>query len=234
MILNTGEKLTLIDSEYSNFHDFYSKIEHKIKENKELNTKLSQPKFLKYSLICGIIAFLSIYSSSYFYDFKKIENKDFEYITSKLQEEIKIVKGSKGKKHFEIQLKNHPNFEFKISGKSYEGIFNDDKFIKTFKKGDEITIGIERKEYEKKISKIKELNLLDKYFMFSTIKVKQVRTNENKYLIDLAEINSLKTQNNYFGIGLLSFFGLLFLYLTVGNYRAYIKSNNQTINKNHT
>ncbi len=234
LILNTGEKITLIDSEYSNFYDFFSKIKVRVKINKELNTELSQPKFLKYSIICGIISCLIFYFSSYFYDFKKIKNNDFTYIRSELKNEIKVIRGSKGKKHFEIQLTNQPMFEFKISGSAYDGVSNDNQFLNTFKTGDKITIGIEKDEYEKKISKIKSLNILDKYLNYFKIQVKQVKDTKNKFLINLEEVNRLKIQSNYIGIGMFSLFGLLFLYLTYGNYIAYIKSNNQTRNKNHT
>ncbi|MDP9956463.1 preprotein translocase subunit SecE [Epilithonimonas hungarica] len=229
-ILNTDEKLTLIDTEYSNFYDFYSIIRKNIKVNNELNSKLLQPNFLKYSIICGIISGSLIYLSSYFYDFKRIENSDFAYITSELKNEIRIIKGSKGKKHFELELTSQPNFEFKISGRSYNSIGNDNDFVKAFDKGDEIIIGIEKKEYEKKISKIKKLNLLDKYFKFSTIQVKQLKNKKGIFFIDLKEVNRLKTKNNYIAIALFSFFGLLFLYLTIGNYRTHIKSINKIKN----
>ena len=61
-----------------------------------------------------------------------------------------------------------------------------------------------------------------------------LKDTKNKFLINLEEVNRLKIQSNYIGIGMFSLFGLLFLYLTYGNYIAYIKSNNQTRNKNHT
>ena len=75
---------------------------------------------------------------------------------------------------------------------------------------------------------------MDKYLNFSVIHVKQIMNNQNKPLINLEEVNRLHLQNNYIGIGLFSFFGLLFFYLTYRNYKAYTKSLNQTTNKNHT
>lgn len=224
LILNTGEKITFIDSEYSNFYEFYTKIEGKVKKDKELNIELSGPKFLKYSVICGIVTCLMFYFSSYFYDFKKIENTDFTYFTSELKNDVNIIEGSRGNKYFDIQLTNQPTFEFKIAGRSYDGISNDNEFLNAFKKETKITIGIDKDEYEKKISKVKELNFSDKYLAFSVIQVKQVKDRTNNFLIDLDEINHFKTQNNYFGIGFFSFSGFLFLFLTFGNYKAYLKS----------
>ena len=55
LILNTGKKVTLIDTEYSNFYSFYSKIEQKVKVDEALNTRLSQRKGLKYSVICAFL-----------------------------------------------------------------------------------------------------------------------------------------------------------------------------------
>lgn len=224
LILNTGKKVTLIDTEYSNFYSFYSKIEQKVKVDEALNTRLSQRKGLKYSVICAFLGCLFIYISSYFYDFKKIGNTDFVFIKSELENDVALVKGQKKKKHFEIQLTDQPNFMFKISGTSYDGISDDEEFLKTFKKGNSITIGLDKDVFEKKISKSKELNILDKYINFSNIQVKQVKNNQNQYLIDLSEINSLKKQNNYIGIVFFSLMGFVFFYLTIINYKAYLKS----------
>ena len=146
LILNSGEKLTFVDTEYSNFHDFYFKIKIRVKENKTLNKRLTQPKFLKYSIICGIISCLMIYFSSFFYDFKEIGNSDFSYVASELKNDIKLVKGNKGSKLFEFELTNYPNFEFKISSANYAGILNDDLFLKKFKNSDLVTDGIKKNE----------------------------------------------------------------------------------------
>jgi hypothetical protein len=232
LILNSGEKLTFVDKEYSNFHDFFFKIKIRVKENKALNKRLTQPKFLKYSIICGIISCLMFYFSSFFYDFKEIGNSNFSYVTSELKNDVKLVKGSKGSKRFEFELTNNPNFEFKISGANYAGILNDDLFLKKFKKGDLVTVGIKKDEYEKKISETKELDFIDKYNRYRNIQVYQLKDNKNIFQIDIRKVNSLDAENNYWGIGVFSFFGLFFLFLTIGNYKAYIKSNNQ-INKNH-
>ena len=228
LILNENEKIILIDSEYSNFNDFFSKIKVNVKENKALNTKLLKPKFLKYSIICGIISFIIFYFSSYFYDFTTIKNSDYIYFTSQLKDNITIVKGSKGKKHFEFQLRNQPEFIFKVAGRSYESVKNDNQFINSFNKRGKITIGIVKDEYDKKISKQKALSFIDKYTHYSTIQVKQVKNNENKFLIDLKTTNKLKIENNYIGIGFFSFFGLFFLILSLGNFNAHIKSKEKT------
>ena len=234
LILNTGEKITLIDKEYSNFDSFYSSIKQRVKLNKELNTSLTLRKGLKYSIISVLLGFLFIYTASCFYDFKKIDNGDFVYFESKLKNDVSLLKGSKGRKYFEFELTEYPNFNFKISGSFYDGISDNDEFIKTFKKDVIITIGIEKDDFEKKISKKKGLNILDKYINFSKIQVKQIKNNQNQYYIDLSDVNSFKIQNNYIGFFFFSLIGLVFFYLTIVNYNAYIKSIKQITNKNHT
>ncbi|MES2544042.1 MAG: hypothetical protein V4548_04095 [Bacteroidota bacterium] len=234
LILNSGEKLTFIDKEYSNFYDFFSKIKIRVKKNKDLNKKLSQPKFLKYSIICGIISCIMFYFSSYFYDFKTIKNSDFSYISSELVNDINLIKGRKGRKRFEFELTNYPNFVFIISGANYTGILDDDIFLKTFRRGALVKIGIQKDEFEKKISKTKELNFIDKYLRFSKIQVYQIIDNKNILQIDIRKVNSWHAENNYWGIGVFSFIGLLFLYLTIGNYKAYIKSDSSDLQSLHT
>lgn len=233
LILNSEEKLTFIDKEYSNFYDFFSKIKIRVKENKDLNKKLSQPKFLKYLTICGIISCLMFYFSSCFYDFKTVKNSDFSYISSELANDIKLIKETKGNNRFEFELTNYPNFVFIISGANYTGILDDDIFLKEFRKGTLVKIGIQKDEFEKKITKSKELDFIDSYLRFSKIQVYQIIDNKNIYQIDNRKVNSWHAENNYWGIGFFSFVGLFFLFLTIGNYKAYIKSDNQ-INKNHT
>ncbi|MEM0575823.1 hypothetical protein [Flavobacterium polysaccharolyticum] len=233
LILNTGEKITLIDSEYSNFYDFFSKIKIRVKENKKLNKKLSQPKFLKHSIICGIISCLMFYFSSCFYDFKTVKNSDFSYISSELVNDIKLIKKRKGNNRFEFELTNYPNFVFIIAGANYTGILDDGIFLKEFRKGTLVKIGIQKDEFEKKISKSKDLNFIDKYLRFSKIQVYQIIDDNNIYQIDNRKVDSWHAENNYWGMGCFSFLGLLFLFLAIGNYKSYIKSDNQ-INKNHT
>ena len=55
----------------------------------------------------------------------------------------------------------------------------------------------------------------------------------NIYQIDNRKVDSWHAENNYWGMVFFSFLGLLFLFLAIGNYKSYIKSDNQ-INKNHT
>ena len=87
-------------------------------------------------------------------------------------------------------------------------------------------------KYNKKISEIQPLSILERYLSYSKIKVAQVKDSKNKFQINLEEVTRLKTQNNCVGIGFLSIFGLLHLYLSIGNYNAYRKSLQNAKNTN--
>jgi hypothetical protein len=74
---------------------------------------------------------------------------------------------------------------------------------------------------------IDSLNFKDKYLNYTTISVQQIgKVNGENYII-LDKFNNINKQNNYIGIGFFSFFGLFFLFLTIGNYRAYINPNKE-------
>lgn len=217
LITKNDDKITFVDSEYSNFHSFFYKIERKIKKDIKINNTFTKPKFLKYSVYCGIFSFLFFYFSSFFYDFNQIKNNDFTFFKSKLNN-IQIKETNKGKQYFELELANYPMFKFKIAENN---IVNRDVFLITFKASSVIIIGVSKEDFEKKIAKIKPLGFLDKYLHFSSISVRQVKDLENNFYVKLDKDNKLKTSNNYSAIGLFTFFGLLFLYLSLGNYRAY-------------
>ncbi|WP_294222909.1 hypothetical protein [uncultured Chryseobacterium sp.] len=224
LVLNANKKLTFVDTEYLNFHQFYFKITGRIKINKKLNEKISHRKYLKYSIICGILAILSFYLSSHFYNFKKTEDHNFVFITGKLNAEIKTVKGAKGSRKFEINLVDYPNFSFLISGINYNAIESDEEFLKSFKKDQDITIGIDKEEYEKKISETKKPNFFDKYFRYCSIEIRQVQY-KNISFIDVEKVTESRKRNNYAMIVILSLLGLLFVYFTIRNLKIFKKYN---------
>ncbi|MFD2908034.1 hypothetical protein ACFSX9_04725 [Flavobacterium ardleyense] len=225
LVFNTDEKITIVTTEYDNFHEFFYEIKQRIKKNKKLNTLLKQPKSLRYAVICGIISLVLFYFSSYFYDFRPIDHKDYLYMQTVLQNDETFVRNGEGKKQIEIEVIEQKDFNFIISGNSYAAISDQYSFNETFKKGNKIAIGIKKDEFIKKISKTKKLSFLDKYFNFKLIRVHQIKDATGKSLIDLEEINRLNTESNYLSIGTLSLFGLLFLFLTFGNYKAHLKTN---------
>mgnify|MGYP003616798969 CR=1 FL=1 len=220
LFLNTGEKITFLDSEFSNFHVFFGYIERKIKKDNEVDIIFKKKSFLNYAIISAVISVFLLYGSSFFYDFKEITHDDFVDFSGILKDDIKLVTGSKGKKHLEFHLINQPIYDFKILGPEYDEI--DDKiFLNKFKAGDTIIITIEKEEYDKKIVKTKNLNFKDKYISYTSIRVRQIKTLRDRDYIDLEKLNKQNRESNYLGIGMFSFFALLFLYFAFGNYKAY-------------
>lgn len=73
---------------------------------------------------------------------------------------------------------------------------------------------------------MKPLNFIDKHMNLYVIDVKQIKDKSNNYLINLEELNQINKQNNYLGIVLFTFIGLLFVFLAIGNYCA---SKNKTL-----
>lgn len=224
LVLNTDEKITIVTTEYHNFHEFFYEIKLRIKKNKKLNTVLKQPKFLNYAVICGIIALLLFYFSSFFYDFGYTDDKDYSYITTVLQNDITFAKNENNDKQIEIEVVEHKDYNFILRGSSYEALPKEIGYNETFKSGDEIAIGIEKDEFNKKISKTIKTSFLENYFNSTSITIHQIKDVTDQSVIDLEKINQSKIESNYLTIGIISIFGLLFSYLSYGNYTAYLKA----------
>jgi hypothetical protein len=224
LVLNTDEKITLVEEEYTNFHDFFYPIKIRVKTNKKLNSVLKQPNYLNYTIICGFISVVLFYFSSCFYNFQPIVDDDFSYVKTVLQNDVTRVTTKASKKQIEIKVIEQKDFNFIIRRSSYEAISDHNTLYELLKKGHKIAIGIKKQDFDKKISKRKKLTFLDKYYNFKSITVHQIKDATGKSSIDLEKINRRKIESNYLSIGLLSLFGLLFSYLTFGNYKAYIKA----------
>lgn len=231
IVLKSGKKIKLLDSEYSNFHDFFSQIKKRINKNDSKNIEFERKDYLKYSVLSGIIACVLLISMLSFIDNKEITNDNFIYIQGKLSDDISYTKRHSGKyksKYYFVKIKELSDYEFKIIGNSFESVSNKRKNITTFRKGENIIVGIEHDEYLKKITKQKPLNFLDKYRNYKVIQIRQFKDLKNNFYIDIEKANRLRIESNYIAIGLFSVFILLFLILTAGNYNAYKKST-----KNH-
>jgi len=228
IVLKSGKKIKLLDSEYSNFHEFFSQIKERIKKNDNKNIEFEKKEFLKYSILSGIIACILFFSMFNFIDNNTITNENFIYVQGKLTDDISVEKRHRSR-YYLVKLVEHPDFKFKIIGNEYRSVSNKKKNITTFRVGENIIVGIEKDEYLKKITKQKPLNFFDKYLNYSEIQIRQLKDLRNNYHIDIEKANCLRIEDNYVAIGLFSFYILLFLILTAGNYNAYKKST-----KNHT
>lgn len=218
LILKTGERLKFSDKEFENFHIFFPHILNKINIDKKYNKEITNSNFLKYAIISIIISFLIFYFSIPYYNFKKIDDKEYSYISGVLSSEFILEKQSRSTDYYNFHLQKYPDYTFRIFNVKSLDDYN---LLENIKNGDSIEIGIEKVEYEKKISKTKPLNFLDKYLKYNLIIVKQIIDSKKMKYIDLEIENKSNRENNYIGIGMFSFFGLFFLVMAIGNYNAY-------------
>lgn len=223
LVLNNDVKITFIDSEYVNFNEFFKKITANIKQDTKLNALLKQPNFLKYGIITILISGVFFYFSSFFYDFDILKNNRFKYFTATMQDEMIVGHGSKNSKYLLFHLKEYPSYEFKILSFYYYNINNKAELISNFKPGEKIIVGIDKEDYDKKISCITPLNLVDQYLRYSTIHVKQLMDKNKRSYIDLKGVSDDEIENNYMGIGFFSIFGIVLIYVAFGNFRSYYK-----------
>lgn len=208
LITNADEKITFIDSEYSNFHSFFYYIERRIKVDKKLNVELSKPNFSKISIVLFFVSVIFFLFSVNIYHYKPIFEKDIVYIKDVLDENVKLIKGSKGSNSMVINLKNFPIFTFKDSG------YNE-YLMNNYGKGDTINIGITSEDYKKKITHILPLSFKDKYLNYSTIYIAQFKTKEGNDYYNLEIENDRMEDNSFTGFIIFSVFGLIFLVLSV-------------------
>lgn len=208
LITKTDEKITIVDSEYSNFHSFFYDISKKIKIDKKLNVELDKSNFSKIAIVCFLISIFFFFISSDTYNYKSISEKDIVYISDVLQENVKLKKGSKGSKTMEIHLKNFPIFTFKDSG------YNE-YLMNNFSKGDTIKIGIASEVFKKKIEHTLPLSFKEKYLNYSTIFIEQFKTKEGNDYYNLVSENNRKKANSFFGVIVFSIFGSIFLILSI-------------------
>lgn len=125
-----------------------------------------------------------------------------------MDENVKLIKGSKGSNSMVINLKNFPIFTFKDSG------YNE-YLMNNYGKGDTINIGITSEDYKKKITHILPLSFKDKYLNYSTIYIAQFKTKEGNDYYNLEIENDRMEDNSFTGFIIFSVFGLIFLVLSV-------------------
>lgn len=208
LITKVDEKITFIDSEYSNFYLFFYNISKNIRQDKKLNDELSKPNFSKIAFICFLISLFFFFISSDSYNYKPITEKDIFYISDVLQDNVKLNKGSKGSKTMEIYLKNYPIFTFKDSG------YNE-YLMNNFQTGDTIKIGISLEDYKKKILQTLPLSFKEKYMNYSSIYIEQFKTKDGNDYYNLTKENNRRKDNYFSNFIVFSIFGLIFLFLSI-------------------
>jgi hypothetical protein len=132
--------------------------------------------------ILGLMALFFLLRSYYTYRslYWDVVEKDLRTFRGTITEDAKISSGRSGS-YIEFKVLLLPDFEFMISGISYQAV-KERELTAEVKKNDTIEIDILKSEFEKKISKTKPLSFFDRNLNFDLIYVYGFRKNKKEYL----------------------------------------------------
>lgn len=189
---------------------FDKKKELKI-ENKNLFFMFFKQIKLKYYFAAPffILGLFSLYASYNFYVIKDDEllYSDLTTLKDVITNKVEIISSGRGSKLVSICLKKHPEFLFQISGVAFSA-FDAGNYIRNVNQGDTISLSILTDEFQKKISKERELGFNDKYSNYGIIRFYSLSDKNFSYL-DIYDYNIENRKNNSFAIwmyGLFDFF----------------------------
>lgn len=209
LTLNKNEMIKFNSYDYANFEEVRSKIIKNKPKNIILKNKLKRKEGIKLSIILTLLGILLIYIGSQFYKDTSLTRNDVQVIKGTLSEDIKLERGRKSKS-LVFKLENLSDFKFKIGSLALKETYYED-LMSDLKKGNEIYLTTVKDQYEKKISKKKQMSFLDKYFHYQKIDIVEVQNKGFTYL-SLSDYNKTNRENDYWGIG---FFGIFGLFLAV-------------------
>ncbi|PDS23487.1 hypothetical protein B0A77_10710 [Flavobacterium branchiophilum] len=211
LFTKTGTEIKISSYYYVNYYE----IKTKIVKNKTRNLKIEEQKLNKenknYAVGFIVIGVIFLFCAYKFVQIKDINSSDIIVFGDITSENIELIKGRKNSNKVIIKLEKYPDFNFQISGTTLKETYTQD-LINDVKDGDSIYLGINKKEFRKKLIKIDSLTLIDKYFHYEIIHIESIKTSKFEYL-KLAENNNGRNSNKYWGFG---FFGIagLFLFLS--------------------
>lgn len=206
---------------YSNYDEMKSALVNYGYRNVEKEQLIERKKGKRASIILFSIG-VALLSLCMFFYFKKpkpdIVSAQLKMISGLLDNEPKVIKGSKGERSLELELKNYPEFEFKISGSTFSATYAED-FVNNVKIGDSIFLNIDSAEYGKKISNTIPLGFFDKTVGYKHIGVIEFASGPYTYL-SLEDYNIAHKGNNTQLILFLLIMGLFFTGLGVFSFKA--------------
>jgi hypothetical protein len=112
-----------------------------------------------------------------------------------------------------FELSQYPNFTFQISGKIYFATHTED-FVSNVNAKDTIAIDILTDDYEKKLTRDKEMNYLDKSINYRFISIYGLRANGYTFL-SLKDYNKEKKSDDRLGVWFFGLLGMYFFYLSL-------------------
>jgi hypothetical protein len=173
---------------YSNCYDNYGEMatflkrKQKVKSNKKIDEADQSNRISK--IIFYVSLFLCVFGLVYFYkqsqDFKVITN-DLVSIEFTLNSKPSIKTGSKSSEYLALDIKEHPDFSFDISGVVYDAT-QISNLIANTGGGDRITLTIDKEDYLQKLVQSKALTFWKKYFGFRKISIYGIKDEKQIYL----------------------------------------------------
>ncbi|WP_133527193.1 hypothetical protein [Flavobacterium sp. 245] len=222
LTLNNNEIIKLNSFDYANFEEIKWTIIKNKPQNTILKEKLDRKEKIKLSIILALLGILFLFVASQFYKDDSLTRNDVSVIKGTLSADIKLKHGKKSKSLI-FELENLNGFKFKIGTLAFRETYFED-LMKDFKKGDTISLTIEKDQYEKKISKKTPMSSWDK-FKYEAIAVVEVK-NKNFTYLSLSDFNKTHRNNDisafiFFGLcGLISIIGSIYILRKINQLKA--------------
>jgi hypothetical protein len=189
------------------YDDVY--IPKTVKTKSSYLSNINAKKIIATVLILIGISLLYISSKSYIEKNQPIENTDLTKLTDIITNEVKLNNGGKGSKSILLNLKKYPEFKFQIIGNGFQAM-NIDNFLNNVKQGDTISLHILTEDFNKKITKEKELTFYDKSVNYSFIHVLGV-SDKNKTYLNIYDYNKESENDRPWDIWLYGLVGIFLI-----------------------
>lgn len=128
---------------------------------------------------------------------------------------LELTGKRRNKRLLELKIAEYPNFRFKL-GEGVIRTVNIESLLLDIKKGDKINMKLKKDQFEKKLSRQKEMTYWDRSFNYRIINLYGVETSEAKYY-NLKLLNSNSKKDNS-PLSMLIIFGLSFIFIGYGVY----------------
>jgi hypothetical protein len=207
LTLYLGEKKYSLSSNiYKNYDQIKEELVQGIMRDSELEQTLKKKKFKQAGLLFlsfGIF-FLGLFFYNYSNKSKALSSTDLTRLEQVVTSPIAIHKGSKGKRSIRLRLKDYPDFKFEIDDNTFRAT-NAEAFVANVETGDTLFVDVITNDYQKKLTKEKELGFFDKTINYRTIDVYGLADKNNAYL----SLQSYNENNQSMGDFRFWFWGIL-------------------------
>lgn len=184
LTLYAGEKKFRFSSNvYKNYEAVKEQLVHGIDRNSELELALKKKGLKRGALL--FLCFGTILLVLFFYKYSNknriVSAADVTQLQQVITSPVEIHKGSKGARSIRLGLKDYPDFTFEIGSNTYRATAAED-FVANVKTGDTILVDIMTSEYQKKLTREKELGFFDKTVGYRTIEIYGLYDKKYEYL----------------------------------------------------